>query len=440
MSTSLSGGKFIAELLIVILVFSVVFVGTSKTSAEGEIPESNFGLADYTVGFNQTYGGYNSEVGYAMVQTSDGGYAITGYTSSFGSGSSDVWLVKTDANGAEEWNQTYGEIEMEIGYSIVETNDSGYAIAGIKWTPNMFDVWLIKTDSAGTEQWNRTYGRAGNDRGYSVVQTSDGGYAIAGYTNSSSTLFDVWLIKTDSAGTMQWNQTYGGTKDDYGRSVVQTSDGGYAIAGDTESSGAGRSDVWLIKTDSGGAMQWNQIYGGRDYDLGYSLVQTGDGDYVIAGKTWSFGSGGPDAWVIKTDSGGAMRWNQTYGGTNREELYSVIETDDGGYALGGMTGSFGEGFSDVWVIKTDSAGTVEWNRTYGGTGNEFGYSLVQVSDEVYAIAGYTDSSGGGLMDFWLINTGTVNPLVPEFTTWLLMLFLISATLFAFSFQKRLKHR
>ena len=385
MSTSLSGGKFIAELLIVILVFSVVFVGTSKTSAEGEIPESNFGLADYTVGFNQTYGGYNSEVGYAMVQTSDGGYAITGYTSSFGSGSSDVWLVKTDANGAEEWNQTYGEIEMEIGYSIVETNDSGYAIAGIKWTPNMFDVWLIKTDSAGT---------------------------------------------------MQWNQTYGGTKDDYGRSVVQTSDGGYAIAGDTESSGAGRSDVWLIKTDSGGAMQWNQIYGGRDYDLGYSLVQTGDGDYVIAGKTWSFGSGGPDAWVIKTDSGGAMRWNQTYGGTNREELYSVIETDDGGYALGGMTGSFGEGFSDVWVIKTDSAGTVEWNRTYGGTGNEFGYSLVQVSDEVYAIAGYTDSSGGGLMDFWLINTGTVNPLVPEFTTWLLMLFLISATLFAFSFQKK----
>jgi len=380
---------------------------TGKTTATGGAHQKHLGLTGYTPGFEETYGGTGNDRGLSVVETSDGGFAIAGETYSYGAGGNDFWLVKTDANGNEQWNQTYGGTNMEIGLSVVETGDGGFAISGYtnSFGAGSYDAWLVKTDSAGNEQWNQTYGGIGDDGGFSVVQTDDGGYAISGFTGSyGAGSWDAWLVKSDSSGIAQWNQTYGETDADYGTSVVQTSDGGYAITGYTASYGAGGQDAWLVKTDASGIAQWNQTYGGTDGEVGFSVVETSDGGYAIAAYTLSFGAGSYDAWLIKTDANGNHQWNQTYGGTNTDWGLSVVETGDGGYAIAGYTDSFGAGGYDVWLVKTDVAGNEQWNQTYGGTGSDQGWSVVETGDGGYAVAGFTESYGAGGADVWLVKT------------------------------------
>jgi hypothetical protein len=265
------------------------------------------------------------------------------------------------AHAATMWSRTYGGTDWDSGYSVVQTEDGGYAIAG---RTNSFgagsaDAWLVKTDADGITQWNQTYGGTNSEFGRSVAQTSDGGYAIAGYTGSfGAGSEDFWLVKTNATGNMQWNQTYGGTETDYGFSVAQTSDGGYAIAGFTGSYGAGGTDVWLVKTDADGIAQWNQTYGGTNSDYGYSMVKTSDGGYAISGSTLSYGAGSGDFFLVKTDAMGTMQWNETYGGTNVDEASSVVESSDGGYVMADGTLSFGPGPRAVWLVKTDEYGVV----------------------------------------------------------------------------------
>ena len=295
-------------------------------------------------------------------------------------------------------------------------------------------VFTVKADAA---MWNQTYGGTEEDFGRSVVETSDGGYAVAGKTESfGSGSSDFWLVKTDVNGTMVWNQTYGGIQDDFGRSVVETSDGGYAIAGYTLSFGSGGSDVWLVKTDANGAEEWNQTYGGTYGEFGFSVVETGDGGFALAGSTASYGAGGYDFWLVKTNASGTLQWNQTYGGTNRDEAYSMVQTSDGGYAITGVTFPFDNVKSDVWLVKTDVNGTMVWNQTYGGTSNELGgNSVMETSDGGYAIAAITASYGAGGNDVWLIKTDEYG-IIPEFHFWIILPLLMIAPLFTLILKKK----
>jgi hypothetical protein len=360
--------------------------------------------------WEQTFGGSGSDTAHTVIQTSDSGYAIVGVTDSFGAGRRDFWLVKTDALGNMEWNQTYGGSGADSGFSVVETSDGGYALTGItrSYGPGGQNAWLVKTDAGGNVEWNQTYGAANDDKCYSLAETSDGGYALAGSTRSYGAIGeDFWLIKTNSSGDREWHVKYGGPGDDVARSVMETGDGGYVLGGSTESFGAGDDDFWLVKVDSTGGHEWNQTYGGPLSDYAFSVVVTVDGGYALAGRTRSFGTGGADFWLVKVDSTGGHEWNQTYGGAGNDPAHTLIEaslvgTCDGGYVLAGFTLSFGAGGQDGWLVKTDGGGSLDWNQTYGGSYDDVINSVAVTSDKGYILAGLTASSGAGNQDFWLV--------------------------------------
>jgi predicted secreted protein len=417
-------GKLIAKTLGIVLAFALVGVmlGALLITLSAFAGSANHGQVQAQglpeLEWSKTFGNAGDDFGDSVQQTADGGYVIAGFTDSYGAGGDDVWLIKTDSDGNQVWNKTFGGASDDVGWSVQQTSDGGYVVAGDteSYGAGGDDVWLIKTDSDGNQVWNKTFGGASDDIGWSVQQTSDGGYVVAGGTGSyGAGQEDVWLIKTDPEGNKVWDKTFGGTSDDAGISVQQTSDGGYVVAGFTESSGVG-GDASLIKTDSDGNKVWDKTFGGVSFDDGESVRQTSDGGYVIAGYTESYGAGGEDVWLIKTDSNGNEVWDKTFGGASDDAGWSVEQTSDDGYVLAASTESYGGGGDDAWLIKTDSDGNKVWDKTFGGTSDDNGISVKQTSDGSYVIAGSTESYGAGGQDVWLLSVvpgGTVQNSPPN---------------------------
>jgi hypothetical protein len=387
-----------------------------KTVPQGELLRYlGFDREAGSLHWSKTYGGSGSELAWAgFVQTTDGGYALAGYTNSFGAGGCDSWLVKTDASGNEQWNNTYGGTSNEMAFDIVQTGDGGYVLAG--WTESYgvggSDCYLVKTDASGNMQWNRTYGGVSyTENAMAVVQTDDDGYAFLAYTWDP---VGYWLVKTDSLGNMQWNKTYAESGEDYPLDMIQTNDLGYALVGMAWPSDAQRDDVCLVKTDAAGNAQWVRTYGEPNVDEGgYALVQTTDGGYAVAGeKDYSTGGTDGDFLLLKTDSEGNMNWNKTYGKPGEDDFaWALTQTIDGGYALAGVASWYNSISGDAWLVKTDADGNEQWNRTYGGTGDDEALGIVQTGDGGFVLAGWTSSFGAGGFDFWLVKTGFESGLV-----------------------------
>jgi hypothetical protein len=356
---------------------------------------------------NKTFGGEGGDWARSVQQTSDGGYILAGQTGSFGAGSYDAWLIKTDANGNKVWDKTFGGSSYDEANAVQQTSDGGYILAGETYSfgTGSYDAWLIKTDANGNKAWDKTFGGSSSDGASSVQQTSDGGYILAGSTNSYGAGYDdAWLIKTDANGNKVWDKTFGGSSGDYAYAVQQTSDGGYILAGYTNSYGAGYIDAWLIKTDANGNKVWDKTFGGSLEDGAYAVQQTSDGGYILAGYTRSFGVGVWDAWLIKTDANGNKVWDKPFGGRDIDCAYAVQQTSDGGHILAGYTLSFGAGHADAWLIKTDANGNKVWDKTFGGSSSDGAWSVQQTSDDGYILAGETSSFGDVNGDAWLIKT------------------------------------
>lgn len=358
------------------------------------------------VTFQKTFGGLSTDYAYAVQQTIDEGYIIAGYTLSFGEGNRDAYLICTDVNGKTIWTKTYGGSNTDYAWTVQQTEDDGFIFGAHSesFGAGSHDVYLVKTDLSGNVVWTRVYGGSNADGAYSLQQTTDGGFIIGAHVNSfGAGQHDVYLIKINNSGDTLWTKTFGGPGEDRFRELHQTADGGFILVSETLSFGAGNSDVYLVKTDSIGNLLWTKTYGGSSSDYGYSVRQTLDGGYIIAGYTRSFGAEGTDVYIIKTDSSGNLDWTKSYGGSSDDYGYSIRQTTDGGYIIAGYTTSFGEA-GDVYLIRIDPNGDLIWSKAYGGSQTDHGWSVRQTVDGGFIIAGYTRSFGSVNEDVYLIKT------------------------------------
>jgi predicted secreted protein len=323
-------------------------------------------------GWQKTFGGTGDDMACSVQQTRDGGYIVAGYTSgsiTFGStndpivgcvGSYHALLIKTDAVGTAIWGITLGSTGQDKVYSVRQTDDGGYILAGTtKNAAGGYDAWLVKVSAGGTETWEKTYNGLGDDAAYSVVQTTDGGYMLVCST-TDGIIHDLWMIKTDGDGNLIWDKTFSSTDSEWPPSMQQTADGGYILAGSTYSADGIHIDALLIKTDANGdtgsGKGWTKTFTVSGYDYADSVQQTSDGGYILAGATYSNDPANTDAYLIKTDADGNQVWDKIFGGSGDDAAFCVRQTPDNGYIMAGYTSSYGAGGYDVWIIKTDANG------------------------------------------------------------------------------------
>ena len=407
------------------------------------------------IAWQKLLGGTASDDARCVQQTSDGGYILLGSSRSNngdatgfnhgGTYTGDLWLVKTNAAGTIQWQKLLGGSRDEEGYSVQQTSDGGFIafgstnsnangdVSGTNRGSNFPDYWLVKVSSAGAIQWERLMGGSGPDNGRCVQQTSDGGYILLGVSSSNPSGEvtdarngdeDLWVVKVNATGSIQWNQLLGGSSAENGYSIQQTSDGGYILLGSSGSSQRGDVtgtthggfDFWVVKLNSSGVIQWQKLLGGSLDDSGYAVRQTSDGGFVLLGESKSSASGDVtgtnhgavnsiDIWVVKLNSSGAIQWQKLLGGSMDESGRSIRQTVDGGYVLLGSSSSSQSGDvtgvrhgttgNDFWVVNLDGTGAIRWQRLLGGGSNDFGTSVQQASDLGYILAGYTGSSATG---------------------------------------------
>jgi hypothetical protein len=413
--------------------------------------------------WDMDFGGLDGDFLYSLDQTSDGGFIIGGYSESGATGdktqpsqgSSDYWIVKTDAAGAKQWDARFGGNSVDNLTSIQQTSDGGYILGGTSFsgiggdkTQNnrgQNDYWIVKTDGNGVKQWDARFGGSSYEELLALQQTTDGGYILGGFSMSGANGDksvpsmggkDYWIVKVDANGVKQWDAAFGGNLFEVLYSVKQTSDGGYilggyslsGIAGSKTQANKGASDFWVVKTNASGVKQWDVSFGGSSDDWLTSLQQTNDGGYILGGWSWSGLSGDKsqptkgdnDYWVVKTDANGLKEWDADYGGNSNDYSNGIVQTTDGGYAVAGYSSSSiggdksqaSKGGADYWMVKTDVAGTKQWDVQFGGTDFDFLFAMQQTADGGFVLGGYSSSPSGadktqptkGLNDYWIVKT------------------------------------
>ena len=382
----------------------------------GFFSESSIVQAKMPFTMIKNYGGTQNERGYSVKQTSDGGYVIVGSSTSYGAGGSDLWILKVDGLGEFSWSKTYGGQGNDIGRDITQTSDGGYIITGYTKSFSSggdMDLWLIKTDANGesclysdggtcsenSSKWIKSFGTSGNDYGTSVQETSEGDFIVAG---KSGRIPSVFVIKTNSSGEKIWENLYGTGPGDRAQYIIERQDLGFLIVG-KENTNNVDDNLCLINIDTDGAEVWHSLYGGGGADGGNHISEVSGGGYIIAGATKSYGNGNwDDLWLVKTSTGGSMEWQKTFGGSYTETGNYTHEKDEGGYMVTGSTESIGQGFYDIWVVSTDYTGNEIYSQTFGGNMDDKAIRGARGNSGELLIIGYTNSFGNGGEDVLLI--------------------------------------
>ena len=389
----------------------------------------------------KSFGGSGIESANAIVKTSDGGFAVLGYTSSIDGDvitkteeENDYWLLKFDTEGNLQWNRTYGGSKDDIGQSLAQTTDGGYVLTGYSMSDDgdasknqgFHDNWILKLDEKGDLEWERSYGFSGHDHSYDILQTADGGFFFTGFLDITSARADgntekgngltshgvgeFWGTKIDQEGSVQWRGYFGGTNNDRAHAVVQAEDGGFVMTGFSESddfdisSTNGSYDFWMVKVDPFGNLEWEHSFGGSGIEVSYDIAKTEDSGYVVVGNTFSNdghifqNKGASDIWLIKVDEEGNLLWERTFGGSEFDLAQAVVQSKDGGFLITGNSKSSdldapeNNGENDIWVIKTNGNGDLVWQKSFGGSGLDFGLDILEDENGHILVVGESNSS------------------------------------------------
>lgn len=388
----------------------------------------------------KTLGGSKNESAQAVTKTSDGGYAILGYTQSNdgdvrnkSNESYDYWLLKFDARNQLQWQKTYGGSDDDRGFDLIQTSDGGFAMLGksksndldVSENSGFDDFWVSKLDSNGSISWEYSYGFAGSDTPNSIIQTRDNGYLLTGVLDVSASNGqgdrhaavrqrhaggDYWAVKLNSSGVREWSNYYGGSFTDTAYDAIQTQDNGYIIIGSSDSNDVdisnsnGGYDFWVVKISNTGSLVWEKTFGGSEIDEARAITSSNDGNYLIVGDTRSDdlnisqNAGAADLWLIKITPEGTLLWEKTIGGTNFDVGRSVSKTQDNGFLISGSSRSSdgnlttNKGLNDAWVLKIDSGGDIKWHKSIGGSETDFFYDSVELNDQTIVAVGNSNSS------------------------------------------------
>lgn len=354
--------------------------------------------------FETLSGGTRLDRGIFINPMSDGGYAAVGFTQSFGAGGEDVYLVRTDAAGEVLWSNTYGGAREDNGWSVHETED-GLIIAGFtqSFGAGGFDCYLIQTDTLSEEQWSNTFGGTGNDRCWAMLILDDGGFVLLGETTSfGNGAEDCYLIKIDADGNEVWSTTFGGTRADRCFSLAQVDDGGFMLAGQTFSEGAGNRDAFVIRTDQDGNELWSQTFGGRDSDVAHWISKTSEGNFFVTGYTSSFAESGEAPYLHKINADGELNWTKVIQLEASTRAITGEQTTDGGFIVGGFTSNTRP--SSAVLVKVDESGELEWTKDFFSTssGQSLGYTVRATSDGGSVLTGHTSVDGSGGFDLFIL--------------------------------------
>jgi hypothetical protein len=332
------------------------------------------------ISWSKIYNGYGN--GYSIQQTADLGFIAAGFI-----GGNDLWVLKLDSFGETEWQKSFPGIDSDSAVSVQQTSSGGYILAGYTYSYGAGgpDGWVILLDSSGSTVWQKTLGGSGFDFFNSVRETSGGGFILCGDTNSFSAHNAAWIVRLDASGNLQWQKIIQGTSYVTGKSVEQTQDGGFILGGSADI--GLNTEFWLAKLDSSGSILWQKAYGGNDpFDNFLSMQLTQDGGFVLAGATQSFGAGYFDVWVLRLDSAGSIQWEKSYGTAELENSNSIVATLDGGFLLSGVQSNPGNDW-DGLVMKLDSLGNIQWQKNYGGPNQDLIYEADQVQGGGYIMTG-----------------------------------------------------
>ncbi len=426
-------------------------VSLTVTGPDGTDPETKTGYIAVISAAPQVWqiflGGDREDYAESVVQTSDGGYIVAGYSDSEDIPGhiywNDCYVTKLDAAGSLDWQKIFGGGGSDYAYAIQQTSDGGYIVAGRSLSDDipdcvnqgLNDCYIVKLGPGGSVEWQKMFGGNRSEAAHSIRQTADGGYVIAGYSGSEDIpgcplngVTDAYVAKLDAGGSVEWQKMFGGSDTDRGTSIWFTSDGGYVVSGwsaSTDIAGctnSGLEDFYIMKLNSAGTVQWQKMIGGSQYEKAYSVQQTFDGGYIVAGDSRSTdipgcaNHGENDSYVMKLDTNGVVEWQKMFGGGQGDRAYSVRQTSDGGYVFAGHSSSkdipgcpgADPSYDDFYLVKLDASGAAQWQKMYGGNYGDYANSVEQTSDGGYVLAGWSGSTNipgctdYGLEDFYIV--------------------------------------
>lgn len=396
-------------------------------------------MVSKTISFVKTLGGSLNESAQSVLKTTDGGYAILGYTQSIDGDiinktneSFDFWLLKFDKDDTLQWQRNYGGTDDDRGLDMIQTQDGGYAILGYSKSTDgnltenagANDFWVCKLNASGTIIWQKSYGFLGADIGYAITETNDNGYLITGVLDVSAsngqgnskangTLHaggDYWAIKLDINGEKQWSKFFGGTFTDTPYDVVQTKNDNYIIVGSSDSddvdikNNKGTYDFWVVNISEDGNLLWEKSFGGSEIDEAWGVTISNDDNLIIIGDTRSGdkdvskNNGAADIFVIKISTDGDLLWEKSFGGTNFDTARSITKTSDGGFLISGNSRSSdidltnNNGQNDALILKLSNSGNLEWQKTIGGSNTDLAFDVTELSDGTIIVVGESNSS------------------------------------------------